>query len=243
MNWTDAFIENTLKNVPVGRYRRRAEAELRDHLETEYRALTEAGRTPEEAQTETLRVMGEPEKLRLEYEAAWRRTLPARLEALGRRLCVIAAGCFLMGALYIFTFMLLGMVGFTYDAEEPGRICFPILSGNKIYVIVFSTVLFLIPFALGAGFLHLCFRRERRPAGLVTAGLLAAWIGERAAIILISASVYQMPFGLALLTRIYHGGDTTAPWFSPVNYVLTFAGCLLLGQMFGRRGGKKPQTA
>lgn len=243
MNWMDDFIENTLEKVPEGRYHKRAEAELRDHLETQCRTLTEAGRAAEEAQTEALRLMGEPEKLQGEYEAAWRSTLEGRLNGLGQRLGVIARGCFLMGALYIFTSMLLGMAGFTYDAWIPGRVCFPILSGNKLYVTVYSTVLFLFPFTLGAWFLRFCFRRERHPVGLVTAGLLAAWIGERAAIILISALIYQMPLGLDLLTRIYHGGDTTAPWFSPVNYVLTFAGCLLLGQLFGRLGGKKPQTA
>lgn len=44
MNWMDVFIGKTLETVPEGRYRKRAEAELRDHMETQCRALTEAGR-------------------------------------------------------------------------------------------------------------------------------------------------------------------------------------------------------
>lgn len=241
MDWIEKFISEILREVPNGSYRTRAEKELRDHMETQYRVLTEGGRTAEEAQEEVLRVMGEPEKLQKEYEAAWRRTS----EELADLLPFIPVGCVVMGILYIFTYILLGMAGFTYDAVYPDRVCLPLLSGNKLYVTVFSTVLFLIPFTLGALFLRFCFRRERRPVGLVTAGLLAAWAGERMAVILLSAMIYDMPLGLDLLTRIYCGGDVTAPWFSPANYVLTFLGCLLLGQLFGRMptGKNKIRTA
>lgn len=247
MKWMDAFINDTLKHVPQGRYRRRAEAELRDHLETQYRALTEAGRTEEEAQAETLRVMGEPERLQEEYEAAWKRSLPARLEELGRRLGVIAVGCFLMGALYIFTATMLAITGFTYDGVSPhpqtpaGR-NFPIL-GEGPSLAIFGAALFLVPFLLGAWFLRSRFRGERHPAGLVTAGLLAAWAGEKTVIIGLSALIYEMPLSLDLLRRISRGGDVTGPWFTPAYIVLTFVGCLLLGQLFGRLGGRKPRAA
>lgn len=234
MDWKQIWIDEVLNEVPAGRYRKRAEAELRDHLETQCRAFMDAGRTEDEAQSEALCVMGKPEKLKEEYKTAWRRSPAGLLDLAAYAGPGIIVGCVMMGILYIFTFILLGALGFTYDATIPGRVCYPILSGNKIYVTVFSTVLFLIPFTLGAGFLRFYFRKERRPAGLVTAGLLTAWLGEKAAIISISALIYGMPFGLDLLTRIYHGGDTTAPWFSPVNYVLTFLGCILLGQFFGR---------
>lgn len=236
MNWMDAFIDRTLEKVPEGRYRRRMERELRDHMLAECEALAQAGRTPEEAQAETLRRMGEPEKLQREYEAAWKRSLPARLEALGRRLGVIAVGCFLMGAAYILTAMTLSMLGFTIDRTSGltllGR-TFPIY-GDPAALAIFGSALFLVPFSLGALFLRFRFRRERRPAGLVTAGLLAAWAGEKAVIIGLSALIYQMPLGLDLLHRISRGGDVTGPWFTPAYIVLTFAGCLLLGQFFGR---------
>lgn len=238
MNWKQEWINEVLAEIPAGSYRKRMETELRDHLETRYRALIESGRTEAEARTETLRAMGEPEALQKEYRAAWRRTLPGRMKTLGWRLCVWMAGCGIMGVLYILTFMLLGLVGFTYDAYIPGRVTFPLLSGNLFYLTVFSGILFLLPFSLGAWFLRRCFCEEPRPARLVTAGLLAAWAGEKTAIIGLSALIYQMPLGLDLLTRIYHGGDTTAPWFTPANYILTFLGCILLGAVFGRMPAK-----
>lgn len=245
MDWKEGFIGRVLAAVPAGSWRGRMEAELRDHLDSQCRALAEAGRTQDEARAEALRLMGEPEKLRLEYEAAWRRSPAGRARRAASVLGGAAAGCVVMGALYIFAFVLLGMVGFTYDTWLPDRVCFPILSENRIYVTVFSTVLFLLPFTLGAWLLRFCFRRERRPVGLVTAGLLAAWAGEKAAIIGLSMLIYQMPLGPDLLTRIYDGGDTTAPWFSPVYILLTLVGCILLGQLFGRMdvGEKRRQTA
>lgn len=249
MNWMDNFLIESLEKVPNGRYRKRAEAELRDHLETQCRTLTEAGRAAEEAQTEALRLMGEPEKLQGEYEAAWRSTLEGRLNGLGQRLGVIAAGCLLMGALYIYTAMFLSLLGFTYDGVSPhpqtltGR-NFPIL-GDGPALTIFGASLFLIPFPLGALFLKFRFQRERRPTSLVTAGLLAAWAGEKAVIIGLSALIYQMPLGLDLLHRISRGGDVTGPWFTPTYIVLTFVGCLLLGQLFSRlpMGAKTPRAA
>lgn len=86
MNWKQEWIDEVLEEVPAGSCRRRMEAELRDHLETLRRDLTEAGWTEEEVRTEALRLMGRPERLREEYAAAWRQTLPGRLEALGYRL-------------------------------------------------------------------------------------------------------------------------------------------------------------
>lgn len=245
MDWKAQWINQVLAEIPAGSCRKRMEAELCDHLETRRCALMESGRTEAEARAEALCAMGEPDKLRVEYRAAWRRSLPGRLETLGHRLGVWAGGCVIMGGLYILTFMLLGWVGFTYDGVSVSRVCFPLLSGNKVYLTIFSSILFLLPFSLGAWFLRRCFRGERHPARLVTVGLLAAWAGEKTAIIGISALVYQMPLGLDLLTRIYYGGDTTAPWFSPANYVLTFLGCILLGVAFGHMSAiaEKPAAA
>lgn len=67
---------------PRGGYRGRTEAELYDHLETQCRALMEAGKSETKAQAETLRAMGEPKKLRDAYRAAWKRSLSGRLEVL-----------------------------------------------------------------------------------------------------------------------------------------------------------------
>lgn len=246
MNWKQQWIDGVLEDVPSGSYRRRLENELNDHLETRLHALMGSGRTEAEAQAEALEAMGAPDQLREEYRAAWRRSWPGRrerMEAMVIHLFKWVVGCVLMGASYILTFGFLGAAGFTYDAYIPGRACYPILSRNKLYVTVFSTILFLLPFTLGAWFLRCSFRREPHRTRLVTAGLLAAWAGEKTAIIGLSALIYQMPLGLDLLTRIYHGGDTTAPWFSPANYVLTFLGCILLGQLFGHRSAKPERPA
>lgn len=238
MSWKQEWVQSVLEEIPAGSWRERMENELNDHLETHLRTLMGSGRTEAEAQAEALEAMGEPKALQEEYRAAWRRSLPGRLETVVTRLGVWSAGCGIMGGLYILTFMLLGLAGFTYDAYIPGRVTFPLLSGNLFYLTVFSCILFLVPFSLGARFLRRCFYEEPHPARLVTAGLLAAWAGEKAAIIGLSALTYQMPLGLDLLTRIYHGGDTTAPWFTPANYILTFLGCILLGQLFGHRSAK-----
>lgn len=97
MSWQQQWIDGILAEVPVGSYRRRLEAELRDHLDSQYRALTEAGRTPDQAQAEALRAMGEPETLRKEFMAAWRRSWPARAEELRRWLKGWAGGFIVMG--------------------------------------------------------------------------------------------------------------------------------------------------
>ena len=34
MNWTEEFISQVLADIPAGRYRKRTEKELRDHMET-----------------------------------------------------------------------------------------------------------------------------------------------------------------------------------------------------------------
>ena len=90
-----------------------------------------------------------------------------------------ALGCVVMGGAYILTYILLGLVGFTHDAVYPNRPSFSIQGGNWTYLAIFSSVLFLLPFALGAWFLRWRFREECRPVGLITAGLLAAWAGEK----------------------------------------------------------------
>lgn len=108
MNWQQQWIDEILAEIPMGSYRRRVEAELRDHLESHCRALTEAGRTPDQARAEALRTMGEPEALREEYQAAWRRSWPARAEALRRRLKAWAVGLAVMGGVHFLVAFLLG---------------------------------------------------------------------------------------------------------------------------------------
>lgn len=241
-DWMDNLISQCLADIPQGKYRDRAEKELRDHMETLYLSLTESGMGPDHAQGEALRTMGDPKKLRAEYETAWRRTFPARAVNAAFNLPYICFGCMLMGGLYIMTFFCLAVVGFTYDAVSSVGFSFPILAGGA-NLLVFSCVLFLVPFTLGAYYLRCCFRDEARPVGWITLGLLAAWVGEKVSIILLSALIYAMPLCPELLVRIYNGGDTTAPWMNPVYVVLTFGMCVALGQIFGQSTEKNYKTA
>ena len=242
MNWMENFIEQCLAEVPPGKYRTRTEKELRDHLECRRRALAEAGRTEAEVQAEALAAMGDPDRLRGEYRSAWNRTPQARTGRLG----VIAGGCLLMGTLYICIAVFLSVLGFTTDAISTsptvlGR-TFP-MYGDTVALTIFGSSLFLLPFSLGALYLRACFRDARRPAVWVTLGLLAAWAGEKAAIISLSALIYEMSPGLDLLHRISRGGDMTAPWFTPTYIALTFLGCLILGQLFGRKSERRHKPA
>lgn len=237
MNWMDDFISRCLAEVPPGKYRTRAEKELRDHMETQRQCFTEA---------EILQAMGDPAKLCREYKAAWERSLQARLEQTARWGTVVVGGCLIMGCLYILTALMLGWIGFTMDAEslEPHTLTgrnFPILGGGLAPWIFYGT-LFLVPYTLGALWLRFCFRKERRPAVGITLGLFAAWAGEKGIYILLSALIYGMPLGPELLARMARGGDTTAPWFD-INMVLTFFGCLLLGQLFGQKVERRRELA
>lgn len=230
MNWMEEFISQVLVDVPAGRYRERTEKELRDHMEALRQSCSEE---------EVLSLMGDPERLRSEYKAAWNRTLQARAGRLG----TIAGGCLLMGTLYLLTAVILSTLGFTYDsvAAYPHTLTgrnFPILGGGPALAI-FGSALFLVPFPLGALYLRARFRDARRPAMWVTLGLLAAWAGEKAVIIGLSALIYEMPLGLDLLRRISRGGDVTGPWFTPAYIALTFLGCLILGQLFGQKTERK----
>lgn len=233
MNWMEEFIRLVLADVPAGRYRERAEKELRDHME----ALRQS-----RSEEEVLSLMGDPERLRGEYKAAWNRTLQARVGRLG----TIAGGCLLMGTVYICTAVFLSVLGFTTDAISIrptvlGR-TFP-MYGDTVALTIFGSSLFLLPFSLGALYLRARFRDARRPAVWVTLGLLAAWAGEKAAIISLSALIYEMPLGLDLLRRISRGGDVTGPWFTPAYIALTFLGCLILGQLFGQKTERRHELA
>lgn len=232
--WMEVFISQCLTDVPPGKYRARTEKELRDHMQTQLRFLSEA---------EALQVMGDPERLRKEYKAAWARTFQARTVRGTRCTGVIAGGCLIMGTLYICTALFLAMLGFTTDSTSASLISLDLpMTGGSLALTIFGSALFLVPFPLGALYLRSRFPEERRTLW-ITAGLLAAWAGEKAAIILLSALIYEMPLSLDLLHRISQGGDVTGPWFTPTYILLTFVGCLVLGQLFGRKMERSRELA
>lgn len=98
-DWIADLISQCLADIPQGKYRGRTEKELRDHLETLYLSLIEGGLSPSGAKEEALRAMGDPERLRKAYKAAWRRTFPARAAKAASNLLCVCFGCMLMGCL------------------------------------------------------------------------------------------------------------------------------------------------
>lgn len=228
MDWKQDWIDLVLDEVPQGAYRKRLEAELRDHLETQCRAFMDAGRTQDEAQTEALCVMGTPEKLKEEYEAAWRRSPAVRV----RRGVDIAASCAIMWVLHYVIVMLLLMFYFFMGDDWEVYMGF---MGKLPYELFHTLFLFLIP--AGVGGLYLFFRagREHRPARMITTGLLTAWLGGRA-ILLSMWWISTLPLDkmLSELLALFVSFPGFFPIFSPFYMAVTFAGCILLGQFFGR---------
>lgn len=144
MNWKQQWIDHVLAEIPTGSCRKRMEAELCDHLETQCSALMESGRTETEARAEALRTMGEPDKLREEYRAVWRRTLPGRLETLVWRLCVWVAGCGIMGAWFLHR-------SFCGEAHPTGLVTVGLLAawaGEKTVIIGLSALIYQMPLGL-----------------------------------------------------------------------------------------------
>ncbi len=171
MNWEQRWINEVLSEIPEGNYRGRAAAELRDHLETQCRALMEAGRTWDEARSEALRVMGTPEVLQKEYMAAWRRSWPARLEELGRRLRAWAGGLAVMfGAQFLISYVS-GTI-WRMAISLPGNAKGPWVRAIRGAV---GNLPLLCALIVGAFYLSRKFQTSRRPAALISAGLCVHW--------------------------------------------------------------------
>ena len=102
---------------------------------------------------------------------------------------------------------------------------------------MYGGLLFLIPFFTGALRLSRGFPTSRHRVKLVTAGLLAGWLAEKGAVMVLSGWIYGIPLWRCseLLARVHGGGDPTAPWFTPVYILGTLAGSLLLGIVFGQK--------
>jgi hypothetical protein len=144
-------------------------------------------------------------------------------------------GILISGLTYIFSFVVLGLFGFTYDSR-PG---IPII-GNYSALLIFKIVLIVLPFTVGALYFRTAFRlRKHRVIETLTAMLLI-WLTEKVAILAISSMIYSI--GIwdlpRLMFRISHGGDQSAPWFT-VDYIFfSFIGCMIFGLLASKR--KKP---
>lgn len=237
MNWQQKWIDGVLAEIPAGSYRRRMEAELRDHLESQCRALAEAGWTPDQAQAETLRTMGEPEALRKEYKAAWRRSWLMRGKERFRRLIAWAGGCALMGGVHL-------LVSYVLSTMWRMAISLPGNSQDKWVRLIRGTVgdlnnsylIWWLPLvvALVAGAFYLGRKLQASPL-LVSAGLCVHW----ACIAAFNGwwramDDHHRPFWEAVGNHFLNAA---------LHYVWTFALCILLGVFFGHLGEKTSRRA
>lgn len=186
------------------------------------------GASPEEARAEALRQIGDPALLQKEYRAAgiYQRALSGGYFWSRATVC-----CLLAGALYLLSFNALAIIGnYTYDAR-PGT---PII-GNPAALLLFGIVLFFIPFTLSALYLRRAYHHRPHRAIDITLALLIIWLGEKLAILSISALIYKIPLWKIsdLMYRVNAGGDQSAPWFT-MNYILlTLVGTIALGLLAG----------
>lgn len=227
MNWINQWIKEVLRDIPNSGYRARTEKELRDHMETQYEVLTEGGWTEEESRGEVLRVMGEPEQLQKEYKTTWRQSPRAKFDRMSGHLVIITGGCIITSVLHFG----IGLLLFWLQLRMEDRF----LRGSLFApqnLLFFLLMLFLVPYSVEGLYLHFCVKWERHPIGMVTVGLLVAWLAERALPFLMCMVDYNPTLSPEFLE--YLSNSTVFPIFSPVYMVASFADCILMGQFFGR---------
>lgn len=225
MDWQQQWINGILSEIPMGDYRRRVEAELHDHLDSQYRSLTEAGRTPEQAQTETLSTMGESETLRAEYRAAWRRSLKIRhpLKMWARGIAVMSGVHFLVACvLGVMWDMATSLPGDSHDKWV--RLIRDTLGNlNNSYLRYWLPL--VLALIAGAFYLGRKFRASSCSVPIISSGLclhwacIAAFNGWWRGIV-----DHHRPFWEAVARHFYYKA-----W----HYAWTFMLCILLGVWFG----------
>ncbi len=234
MNWQQQWIDEVLSEIPGGRYRRRVEAELRDHLETQCLALMEAGRTEDEARSEALRLMGAPEALQREYAAAWRRSWPARREELGRRLRAWAGGLGVMFGVQLLISTVVSSIwnmaiSLPGDSKDPWvraiRGTFGELNNSTFF---WRLLPLLCALFVGAFYLSRRFQTSRCPAVFISAGLSIHWAYITAFHIWWEALDDHRTFWEELKDYLPYP-------YNAKYYSLTLALCVLLGVVFGYR--------
>lgn len=241
MDWNAQWIGQVLERIPAGSGRRRMEAELRDHLETLCRDLTEAGWTEAEARAESLRVMGRTEALREEYEAAWRQSLTGRLEILGYRLKTWAAGFAAMLGAHLLAAYLQAFVcepAYALPGDSPDPWVQMIRGAADEFRNSWLWMFLPLVFALlvGARYLGRRFRTSPRPAALICPGLLVHWAFIAWFDIWWEAVDDHRTFWAELWGYLTYGPTLRY-------YACTLALCVLLAVVFGRMAAEKERPA
>lgn len=237
MNWKQQWINQVLGRIPESSCRRRMEAELRDHLEALYGDLVDAGRTRAEARAEALRAMGEPERLREEYAAVWRRSLTGRLETLGRCLRAWARGCAVMFGVQLLTGCVLSLVwqmalSLPGDSRDPWVQMIRGTVGNLNNTWLWFVLPLVLALTAGASFLGRRFQTSRRPAGLIGVGLSLHWAAVNTFHIWWEAIDDHRTFGAELMVYLTNGPSRRY-------YFLTLMLCILLGLVFAYLSGER----
>jgi len=230
MDWKEKWMDRVLDQIPAGAYRRRLEAELGDHLETQLHALMEMGRSREDAEAEALGVMGAPEDLQREYLAAWRKSWPGRWSALGRTGRVLAGG---LGVTFggqllastVVSNLWLMATSLPGDSADPWVVAIRGTVGRLNNSLFFSQFLPLLC-GLLAGAIYLGYRfRGSRWAGLPISGALCLHWGAMAA--------FRVWFETLDNHRTFWEELKLYLPYNALYYSATFALCLLLGAVFG----------
>lgn len=222
MTWQEEFIKVCLKKVPGGEYRRRSEAELREHLENLMEERKAAGTGEEELRQEVLARMGDPEQLQKAYQAEGlrRKALEPRYTAE----CWLVS-CVWMDLCWFVLYLLLAAVGFGNDSGA-----FP-LYGHPERIVFVGIVLAVVPTLASGWYLSGTLRFHPHPVRAVSACLGLIWLLTCLEQLGLSALAYGIPvWSLGeLLERISGGTDATFPWFTPLYAGLWLMWCLLLG--------------
>lgn len=238
MDWIKQWIKEVLADVPDSGYRTRTEKELHDHLETEYRALTEEGRRSDEARSEALDAMGEPEKLKKEYYAAWRNTLESRaLGAVGWCGATILCGWISYAAFCLMWLPIRGLL--MLNGVYPGD------DIVYLYRIFGGTLSFWLPHIIEVLILRGFLSRYRYRTAAITASLLVNWAVGICFIIWWDGMDGRPPLSVGpvklFIWWLNQLPSYDMPWITPSYLVMSVLGCILLGWFFGRKPVEGPK--
>ena len=162
MKWYDSFVTSCLDGLPKDKYRKRAQAELTDHLLTLTDELAASGYSPEEAQIRAVELMGDPGELNEGFRAEW----VQKAEQFSY--------CAPLLVSTVFVGLLLGSL-LTWFILIPGTYFFPwLFTADHLYAIFYA--LHLVPaYWMGAKELDRAFALHPHKPRFVVFGLVLAW--------------------------------------------------------------------
>lgn len=235
-DWMNDLISQCLVDIPRGKYRDRTEKELRDHMRTLYLSLTEGGMNPAQARRETLRVMGEPNKLKEEYRVAWQQSLPGQMDY---RLRTWAWGWVVMSGAHLLVRSVIGFVwsmviSLPGDSREPWVRMIRGIAINLSNSYLWLLIPFVPALIVGAYYLSCKFQASRHPVWQISVGLSFHWAFISVIHVWLEALDDHMTFWARFNGYFSHNATY---------YSLTFAFCILLGVVFGHMSVEMKRAA